>query len=959
MKSILKEPIQRKIFLLAVVFIATFVVLVVSEGFMARLSRERESAIHNQRARRTIGKVILRKLISIELGFGKLATTTDRRDVGALDKEITSSVSNIESALSVLRNGGDYEDILPANFGDVNEIREHMSFRRDKEKGYVVEVIELTPRVLDIKCTCISLVKAVNRNLGAPNDSERDASRKQIDLLQKQAHAIILRSRESADRVFYDTNLEIQHLEREQAESIRLFATVRYVIIVTFGLGGIGICVLVIRRIGRIVEERKWAEQEVARHRNHLAQLVEERTADLTKANKGLVAEIDERKRAEEALRTERDKLQVLMTGLADMGIGIDIVGTDHKILFQNQTREERFGDLVGKACYEGYMGRDKPCDACPMLKAVDSGNTEVAEVATPDGRQYEVVAAPLINAEGIVDSVVEVVRDITNRKHAEEQIAIFRQFADTSGQGFGIATLDGKLTYVNVPFCRILGENSPEDAIGKYFVSYYHQEIQQRLHNEILPVVIRGEQWVGELDTVSNRGEIIPTITNFFVIRNQDDEPLYYAGVFSDITDRKRAEEELRAAQAEVELLLATIPSIMIGLDHNGLVTLWNRPAEKIFGINADNVVGQVFRELKIDWEWEEVTRQIDLCREKDVETRVDELTFKAPDGSEHILAMKINQVVESSGKVTGVLISGADISERRSLEKQLGQAQKLESVGQLAAGIAHEINTPTQYVGDNTRFLHESFGDLKDAIEKCREFLTSGKDVTPETLGPIQEAFEAADVEYLMDEIPRAIEQSLEGIERVTRIVRAMKSFSHPGTEAKTATDLNNLIENTVTVCRNEWKYVSDLTMNLDEGLPPVYCLPGELNQVILNLIMNASQAIQELIGESPEQKGAITVETKLNGKWVETRIGDSGGGIPEKIASKVFDLFFTTKEAGKGTGQGLSIARDVVVMKHSGSIDFETQAGEGTTFIIRLPIRPPEMVEDNKVKEAANAA
>ena len=210
-----------------------------------------------------------------------------------------------------------------------------------------------------------------------------------------------------------------------------------------------------------------------------------------------------------------------------------------------------------------------------------------------------------------------------------------------------------------------------------------------------------------------------------------------------------------------------------------------------------------------------------------------------------------------------------------------------------------------------------------------------------------------------YLMEEIPRAIDQSLEGIGRVSRIVRAMKSFSHPGTEAKTATDLNKLVENTVTVCRNEWKYVSDLKMTLDEGLPPVYCLPGELNQVILNLIMNSAQAIQELIGETPEQKGAITVETKLDGEWVEIHIGDSGGGIPEKIASKVFDLFFTTKEAGKGTGQGLSIARDVVVMKHSGSIDFETQAGEGTTFIIRLPIRPPEMVEDNKVKETANAA
>ena len=178
------------------------------------------------------------------------------------------------------------------------------------------------------------------------------------------------------------------------------------------------------------------------------------------------------------------------------------------------------------------------------------------------------------------------------------------------------------------------------------------------------------------------------------------------------------------------------------------------------------------------------------------------------------------------------------------------------------------------------------------------------------------------------------------MEGLERIAKIVRAMKEFSHPSVE-KGATDINRAIESTITVARNEWKYVADMVTNFDPDLPPVPCLKGEFNQVILNILVNAAHAIADLSGSGSDVKGTITVSTRHDDQWVETRIADTGPGIPDEIRTKIFDHFFTTKEVGKGTGQGLSIAYNVVVNKHGGTISVDSTVGQGTCFIIRLPI------------------
>jgi signal transduction histidine kinase len=289
----------------------------------------------------------------------------------------------------------------------------------------------------------------------------------------------------------------------------------------------------------------------------------------------------------------------------------------------------------------------------------------------------------------------------------------------------------------------------------------------------------------------------------------------------------------------------------------------------------------------------------------------------------------------------------------QRHLMEVQLRQAQKLESIGQLAAGIAHEINTPTQYIGDNTRFVQDAFVDLIKLLGEYEKLLQAVKQkaVTPDLLAEVESAAATADVNYLSEEIPMAIQQTLQGVERVTKIVRAMKDFSHPGGDEKTQVDINKAIESTITVARNEWKYVAELTTDFDPALPLVSCLPGEFNQVILNLVVNAAHAIADTPLVQQGGKGIITVSTRRDAEWVELRVGDTGTGIPEQARAKLFDPFFTTKAVGKGTGQGLFIAHNLVVEKHGGTIRFETELGQGTTFIIRLPIKPPAAQERRK--------
>ena len=278
-------------------------------------------------------------------------------------------------------------------------------------------------------------------------------------------------------------------------------------------------------------------------------------------------------------------------------------------------------------------------------------------------------------------------------------------------------------------------------------------------------------------------------------------------------------------------------------------------------------------------------------------------------------------------------------EMEERLRVEADLRMSQKLDSIGQLAAGIAHEINTPIQFVGDNTRFLQDVFGDILELVMHYRVACKLLEDHHAEAVAKVVEAEEEVDIEFVQKEVPESLQSSLEGIEKVAGIVRALREFSHPGGGEKDAADLNRAIENTVAVSRSEYKYVADVELQLEE-IPSVSCHLGEINQVILNLLVNAAHAIGDN-GGAGDERGKITIASRVDGDDVVISVKDTGGGIPEEIADKVFDPFFTTKDVGRGTGQGLSIARACIVEKHGGDLSFDVEEGVGTTFHIRVPI------------------
>lgn len=384
---------------------------------------------------------------------------------------------------------------------------------------------------------------------------------------------------------------------------------------------------------------------------------------------------------------------------------------------------------------------------------------------------------------------------------------------------------------------------------------------------------------------------------------------------------------------------LINSIPSIMIGVSVDGRVFEWNPAAAETFGIPATAVLDRPFPESGIQWNWDQVNQQIASCLQQEKSARIEDLRFTRPDGKEGLLGFSVNLLKLNQG----YFLFGTDITNWRNLQAQVALSQKLESIGQLAAGIAHEINTPTQYIGDNIHFIQNAFIDLAELLQLYGLHLAESKagTVNPELIYKIENQIQKTDLEYLLTEIPKAIVQSLEGIDRVTKIVRAMKEFSHPSQGEKKFSNINQALDSTITISRNEWKYVADLETDMDEGLPLVNCVIEEINQVVLNLIVNAADAIKDVLKNDTSQKGKIKISTKSEGDFVRIIISDTGGGIPPAVASRIFDPFFTTKPVGKGTGQGLTIAHDIIVNKHGGTIAVESEPGQGTSFIIRLPV------------------
>jgi signal transduction histidine kinase len=332
----------------------------------------------------------------------------------------------------------------------------------------------------------------------------------------------------------------------------------------------------------------------------------------------------------------------------------------------------------------------------------------------------------------------------------------------------------------------------------------------------------------------------------------------------------------------------------------------------------------------------------QSDLTNER-IELAVTERTRQLDESNAELQNAKEDIARELAVKSKTEHVLNGALKKLRENHVQVLQLEKLSSIGQLAAGVAHEINTPMQFVGDNTHFLQESFKSLASVLSSYdRLALAARKDgVLRDECAEITGKMAEVDLPYLITEIPGALDQSLQGIARVTDLVSAMKTFTHPGQEEKKSADLNEGISATVTISRNEWKYSAELVTELASDLPKVPCVISQINQVVLNMIINAVHSIQEAMEKKVITRGLIRLKTFREGNQAVITIEDNGMGIPPEVVGKIYDPFFTTKQIGKGTGQGLAITYDIVVNKHQGGIEVTTEPRQGACFRITLPL------------------
>ncbi len=502
--------------------------------------------------------------------------------------------------------------------------------------------------------------------------------------------------------------------------------------------------------------------------------------------------------------------------------------------------------------------------------------------------------------------------------------------------------TADGRFIRVNHYFEELTGYKI--DELSNLPVQNFYEDPEQRkeLINELhMTGIVRNKVIVFK----RKDGARITADVKAAIFKSKDGSDIYIDGIIENITDRVETEHRLYRINYEYELLFNSISNVIIGVSRNDVITHWNNVAEKIFGIPQSEIIGKSFIECNFQWDWNDIYVGIADTIIDGKPITLSEINFIMADGKKGIISVTINPLRNTpDDPIQGFLILGEDHTEQHKLEQQLMRVSNLEAIGQLSAGISHEINSPMQYICDNIDFIENKFSLIKELNEKSNALLEKSSLI--ETLKPLADEIISFNnrnsINKLINEIPEALNDAVDGTERIKKIITAMKRFSHPGGDKKELTNINQIIGNLIIISRNEWKYVADCIQELDENLPVIPCIESELNQVLLNLIVNARDAISEAISKKTISKGIIKISTALAAEGVEIRISDNGCGIPESIRTKIFNPFFTTKGVGKGTGQGLAISQTIIVNNLNGSISFESAVNQGTEFIIILPVK-----------------
>ena len=701
----------------------------------------------------------------------------------------------------------------------------------------------------------------------------------------------------------------------------------------------------------------------------------------------GTYEDITERKQAEEALRISESRYrQLFERNLA----GVFRTSPGGKIVECNQSAAHIFGygsaeEALAVQVDDIHFSAQARVEFLQNLMAQGSLTNLELQLRRQDGRPVWVTAnvSYVEPADGEGAFVEGTVVDITDRKRAEEALAqetrIVTLRAEVGAALIAPGTLrqglqkctDALVARTGVAFARVWTVEYPASTLileassglythlngrhgsvplGELKIGRIALRRQPHLSNDVQnDPEVSDRDWAKREGMVSFVGHPLVAADQVVgVVAAFGRQPLEESNLlaFSSIADQiaqfvrtKRAEEALLRSEERARLLFATIPHAAYVFDLETLDFLEvNEVAVQIYGYSREEFMHMKTTDIRPP-EAAQVLK--DYLREKVKSDTACAGQWKHLTRSGCVIDVEINyHMLDYDGRRAALTIA-QDVTERNKLEISLRHAQKLEAVGGLASGIAHELNTPIQFVGDNIRFLQDGFNSLEALLGKLQEVKCAAESgsVAGRLLREANQAVTDGDLPYLMEEIPKALSQSLDGVDRVATIVRAMKDFAHSDQSQRAAADLNKALASTLIVARNEIKYVADVITDFGD-LPAVECCLGDLNQVFLNLLVNAAHAIEGTMNITGK-KGVIRIQSRHEGDHVRIAVSDTGSGIPEAIREKVFEPFFTTKAVGRGTGQGLAISRAIVVDRHGGSLTFETEMGRGTTFWITLPV------------------
>jgi two-component system NtrC family sensor kinase len=655
------------------------------------------------------------------------------------------------------------------------------------------------------------------------------------------------------------------------------------------------------------------------------------------------IAQFVESKRAEASLRESEDRFR---TAFEEAPHGMCMTGPDGRFLNANAALCRMLGytseELLAGAWQEVTHGDDLALSRDTALRFRQGLATTLEIEKRYIHKQGNAIWARVIisvvkDGSGSPSHYVTQIEDITKRKRADEAQAFLASLVESSQDAIIGTTPAGVIVSWNRGAAEQYGY-SAEEMIGRTPVVLAPPERE----SEVTSILARAR----ERETVSNHetvrirkdGGRVDVSLNISPVFDGDGKVAGVVNTARDITQRKKAEQALLSSEGRYRELFENASDPVYTFDLDMRITSLNRMAEEMAGYTREEAVGTNLQQLVDVEKWKHVEEAMGQMVGGGAPAKFD-TEIRSRDGRR--VTVEINpRLIYRDGEAVGMQAIMRDITGRDVAEMELRQAQKLESVGRLASGIAHEINTPMQFVGDNVRFLQDSFGQLQAVISKLHGFCDPALNQcsAPELYAEIGRLDADLDSGYLLKEIPEALSQTLDGVERVVTIVRAMKEFAHPESRGAVPADLNKALMNTLTVARNELKYVAEVETDFGD-LPPVICSLSDVNQVFLNLLVNAAHAIGDVVGDTGS-KGTIRLKTRREGSMAVISIADTGAGIPAGIRERIFDPFFTTKQVGRGTGQGLAIARSVVD-RHKGTLTFESEVSKGTTFYVRLPI------------------